>query len=934
MHFSLNHSVPPEQLSGLNITVDGKKVEDTYMPKMARMMTFENQYAFVEINAKLDFSGNQAYVKNLVKIREMKVCFSKELKNLGKKPTCKPIITIKFKLKEDQIKSIYEGRGESDLGRALSNGELVYTINQFEDLDIKSQFENEHKFSQEKNSSSKDVFHSSDVDVSVNNFNVNKNAGSAEKEKKLGSPAASVINEDRQEADYLRAERKENPSVIQSGRGFAAAREGEDFFSFKKIKPGYDFRKIFLSQLNENLSKPLSQDPSLTESPFKLFRYGIKSNFNVNASYYVTKENSSRNYFAYDIEEQLPKVNSGLVENQEEYERYKSSTIGCFLDVFNSGIDGNMKPANLEDNKRVYTDIIFNYIRELKAKLSMLQNQRKFEFTKLALREEIITLNLMKALYLNTGIEYQVNDSEQIQKIKEIKNRKKLFTEWLIDSQKDIFNEKVNKFTDPKEKILFCLINGQIEYAIKVAQENHMTMLSLLLPQLNNQKKGMYFKNERGNQRGGNSIINKIYKILGKVNEVSIPQGQVPEDEEIIYENANWRNVLIQLILFFTKPETTLNEIFKIFLRIFESKKFQYPNLYQRATETDCKEDINLSLIRFYNYFTFFENDTQNQQRILLGNISKTESFICSKNSDHHVQFLVNLIIYNIIDKDHPIFYFSFKSFLKLLNIIIEENLGSPNLPAEAYCPKLFEMIWKLRIPQNLKRNMLEDLLFKSNPMKIDFNGFERCIDRVCIEKALGFYYKSILDYQKAQTHFENGNLFSEAAEMLSLIDLNMLLEERGNPIQETLGKFREYHEKEHSVTFNSEIAKLYEEYLICMEDDGNPSENIPGKVKRISELIGKVLELNCDDSFLKRIKNFMFDHLRRQLKEKCQLSWLKEDQKEKFLPVICNSVLDDPNINLDIKIREYEDSLETLLYQLDKKYSKKNQVNNMEVDS
>ena len=435
---------------------------------------------------------------------------------------------------------------------------------------------------------------------------------------------------------------------------------------------------------NVSLTNPtLHRSQTELHSVFKthdIFTHSTKLTLSLNGTYFIPDTNTKHsNHFMYPLQHKQIIFNTDLLSERFDLtDFYSKSTTMQFLSEFQS----NSTQINNESLLTKYTNIITKYIQILHHNVNKIINnasinsdydKEKYNLELLIIQrfyEEIFTLELLQVLFLNPFPHELSHMYNNINNEMLHKYRRKYLTELLVNNLKINCDECIDKIDDVIDKIKLGLLYGQIKTVIKIANENNLPFIALMLSKLNDSKgKGVFQKqlNITFDLMNYNKSLNDIYSVLG------ISQTKDELKCVLNLKKMTWKSVLVQLLLFTEERNLNLSEHLLKFKHYCEREEI--------FTKEQYETDINFILLMLYSAIERNDINEQNEMIKLLAsskNIFYENNNNTSNHSDHHVQYLISLVLFEILNEignNNINMNLLRKLHMKLLNKFIEETI-------------------------------------------------------------------------------------------------------------------------------------------------------------------------------------------------------------------------------------------------------------------
>ncbi len=902
----------------LTIHIDDQLYQQGKNYSTVYSLRFENTYGYIIIRGLFNISNLD--LLNCLTIDEMSIKFSKELQKCCSYQFNIPTIIIGFFLNERYEKQLYENQ---NILLSLNNAEILgenkkileIKTNAFSDINVQQLIEKEEQRKIHERQTFQDEKIILDNDQSYSNIYGGNVINTNKKQD-------NIINFKFNEKDDIR-DNISNPNLSNFQNLNLSNREQEYNFNFNDPKQNTKFfhfdesnininEKNFDEEMNEDniqvdemqlnndfvsfdniqnfhLSEKINEiiDNNLLNQINEKEEKTMKKNFSINGnSIIIVKNNNMINL----KEEQLLPNNDLDVYNDD----YKKSTIETFInlyeemlkrknkdinnlnfdDINNMVIDDNNSLNNEKINKMSvndYTILINSYISELENKRIKLlnemnsnkNNKNKISNFVYRLEREISSLKLFSILFLNCYYpneklkEEEIINSENLQ-VKKI--RRKKLTEWLIETQKNNYNIKKDSIKNPHDKIIFSLINGQIIDSIKECRLNNMSMLGLLISQMNNKIKIKTFNKSLLASTGKitfNEKLSQIFLLLAQTHE---------NNSDIFIKNCNWYNLLIQLCLFSVEEYYDISFLMDKLESIIKDNLNQFKLITPFMDQENTIFDLNYLLLKIYSVLNVDEinNDDLND---LIQMLSYSRNLINNNSCDHHVQYIISSILLDIIKLIYPSIHKQIKlQTLKELTFDLfrknKEEISLDSKKVNSNFKNIIKLINLSNLNKRLKKKLIEETLITINindPKELfGENNILSQLDNL----ALGYYYKNNFDNLNAYKYFEAAKEYNLSADSYILLCLNKLVynkeEFRPNEIYEVLNQFDSRFLKLEG--FNN----LFYRYILCITKNVNS--------EYIIDIINQIFKTYNNGKLITFAKGIMIDDLRKILNYKLNI--------------------------------------------------------------
>ena len=621
----------------IDVIIDGKKYpNETINFDSIKEIKFMNSNGNVILKGFFKIEKlYQTELNNLIKIEQLNVKFSQTLKNFLQFHFAETKIIINFELNDNNKNLIFQNfhKIPQKFHPKIENNFLeIIQINSFENLNILNLINDENEIEDFKEN-----FSESENSQIITNNNINfefPNQISKYFKKEDGSKKNIPIDDSN---DY-EMDSEKNDSIKDEKVEFNL---NENFISFENLDK-FNFNKE-IHNLVENPEKYIEKKEKKFCDLSCMNLFG--DYFKVNENHFYLSEMCLNNLnLNSDINSDKNYINVTLFNYLEIFDNFLKEKFPNEKVIFNK-----INDLNLTD----FSNLISNYISHLENYIISLNNNEQIDSNIknnliFRIKKEILTLKLFSLLFLNCFISVgKFNENkfseENFKDVKNMKMRKKKLIEWLIEAQKDEFNNKIQNFNDFNSKIIYSLINGQILYSIKECQKQNKPILALLISQLNNQisqEKCNIYLNSNYKKLNISNNLKKIYNLIGSNCKI-----ENENNYNLIIENyCNWKNILIQITLFLTEPDKNINELIELLEIEINKNNNKIISFY---IDND-KYEINYLLLKMYYYY--IKNENFDNQIKLLNNLTHSLSFHDS-NCDHHVQYIIINILSRIIQK-------------------------------------------------------------------------------------------------------------------------------------------------------------------------------------------------------------------------------------------------------------------------------------------
>ena len=943
----------------LTIHIDDQLYQQGKNYSTVYSLRFENTYGYIIIRGLFNISNLD--LLNCLTIDEMSIKFSKELQKCCSYQFNIPTIIMGFFLNERYEKQLYENQNILlNLNNAEILGEnkkiLEIKTNAFTDINVQQLIEKEEQRKIHERQTFQDEKIILDNDQSYSNIYGGNVINTNKKQD-------NIINHKFNEKDDVR-DIISNPNLSNFQNLNLSNREQDYNFNFNDPKQNSKFfhfdesnininEKNFDEEINEDniqvdemqlnndfvsfdniqnfhLSEKINEiiDDNLLNQINEKEEKTMKKNFSINGnSIIIVKNNNMINL----KEEQLLPNNDLDVYNDD----YKKSTIETFInlyeemlkrknkdinnlnydDINNMVIDDNNSFNNEKINKMSvndYTILINTYISELENKRIQLlnemnsnkNNKNKIYNFVYRLEREISSLKLFSILFLNCFYpneklkEEEIINSENLQ-VKKI--RRKKLTEWLIETQKNNYNVKKDNIKNPHDKIIFSLINGQIIDSIKECRLNNMSMLGLLISQMNNKIKIKTFNKSLLASTGKitfNEKLSQIFLLLAQTHE---------NNSDIFIKNCNWYNLLIQLCLFSVEEYYDISFLMDKLEVIIKDNLNQFKLITPFMDQENTIFDLNYLLLKIYSVLNLDEinNDDLND---LIQMLSYSRNLINNNSCDHHVQYIISSILLDIIKLIYPSIHkqIKLKTLKELTFDLFRKNIEEISLDSKkvnSNFKNIIKLINLSNLNKRLKKKLIEETLTTINindPKELfGENNILSQLDNL----ALGYYYKNNFDYLNAYKYFEAAKEYNLSADSYILLCLNKLVynkeEFRPNEIYEVLNQFDSRFLKLEG--FNN----LFYRYILCITKNVNS--------EYIVDIINQIFKIYNNGKLITFAKGIMIDDLRKILNYKLNIESDKNNDEYLFSSC-CNNLIYDKDIQLNTKINEIKNGIDSII--------------------
>ncbi len=943
----------------LTIHIDDQLYQQGKNYSTVYSLRFENTYGYIIIRGLFNISNLD--LLNCLTIDEMSIKFSKELQKCCSYQFNIPTIIIGFFLNERYEKQLYENQ---NILLSLNNAEILgenkkileIKTNAFSDINVQQLIEKEEQRKIHERQTFQDEKIILDNDQSYSNIYGGNVINTNKKQD-------NIINFKFNEKDDIR-DNISNPNLSNFQNLNLSNREQEYNFNFNDPKQNTKFfhfdesnininEKNFDEEMNEDniqvdemqlnndfvsfdniqnfhLSEKINEiiDNNLLNQINEKEEKTMKKNFSINGnSIIIVKNNNMINL----KEEQLLPNNDLDVYNDD----YKKSTIETFInlyeemlkrknkdinnlnfdDINNMVIDDNNSLNNEKINKMSvndYTILINSYISELENKRIKLlnemnsnkNNKNKISNFVYRLEREISSLKLFSILFLNCYYpneklkEEEIINSENLQ-VKKI--RRKKLTEWLIETQKNNYNIKKDSIKNPHDKIIFSLINGQIIDSIKECRLNNMSMLGLLISQMNNKIKIKTFNKSLLASTGKitfNEKLSQIFLLLAQTHE---------NNSDIFIKNCNWYNLLIQLCLFSVEEYYDISFLMDKLESIIKDNLNQFKLITPFMDQENTIFDLNYLLLKIYSVLNVDEinNDDLND---LIQMLSYSRNLINNNSCDHHVQYIISSILLDIIKLIYPSIHkqIKLKTLKELTFDLFRKNIEEISLDSKkvnSNFKNIIKLINLSNLNKRLKKKLIEETLITINindPKELfGENNILSQLDNL----ALGYYYKNNFDNLNAYKYFEAAKEYNLSADSYILLCLNKLVynkeEFRPNEIYEVLNQFDSRFLKLEG--FNN----LFYRYILCITKNVNS--------EYIIDIINQIFKTYNNGKLITFAKGIMIDDLRKILNYKLNIESDKNNDEYLFSSC-CNNLIYDKDIQLNTKINEIKNGIDSII--------------------
>jgi hypothetical protein len=288
------------------------------------------------------------------------------------------------------------------------------------------------------------------------------------------------------------------------------------------------------------------------------------------------------------------------------------------------------------------------------------------------------------------------------------KYRRKYLTELLVNNLKINCEECIDKIDDVIDKIKLGLLYGQIKTVIKIANENNLPFIALMLSKLNDSKgKGVFQKqlNITFDLMNYNKSLNDIYSVLG------ISQSKDELKCVLNLKKMTWKSVLVQLLLFTEERNLNLSEHLLKFKHYCEREEI--------FTKEQYETDINFILLMLYSAIERNDINEQNEMIKLLASSKiifyENNNNNNSNHSDHHVQYLISLVLFEVLNEignNNINMNLLRKLHMKLLNKFIEETMLIKEDDIHTHISNFIEL---LPISDSIKNNLQQCINVNNN---------------------------------------------------------------------------------------------------------------------------------------------------------------------------------------------------------------------------
>ena len=450
-----------------------------------------------------------------------------------------------------------------------------------------------------------------------------------------------------------------------------------------------------------------------------IFTHSTKLTLSLNGTYFIPETNAKHpNQFIYPLLHKQIIYNTDLLSDHFDLtDFYSKSTTIQLLTEFQSNSTAQVTNTPLLTK---YTNIISNYIQTLHHNVNKIinnstitsdNNKEKYNLELLVIQrfyEEIFTLELIKVLFLNPfphELSHMFNDIDN-----ELlyKYRRKYLTDLLVNNLKINCEECIDKTDDVIDKIKLGLLYGQIKTVIKIANENNLPFIALMLSKLNDAKGKAVFQKQLNitfDLMNYNKSLNDIYSVLGispNTNELKCV---------LHLKKMTWKSVLVQLLLFTEERNANLSEHLLKFKHYCESEEI--------FTKEQYETDINFILLMLYSAIERNDINEQNEMIKLLAsskNMFYENNSNNSNHSDHHVQYFISLVLFEVLSEMGNSKNINGnllrKLHMKLLNKFIEETMLIKDDDIHTHITNFIEL---LPIHDSIKTNLQQCINVNNN---------------------------------------------------------------------------------------------------------------------------------------------------------------------------------------------------------------------------
>ena len=763
------------------IMLDEKNYTEEGEYKEVKKLQYSSKNGIILIDGLFDLFNKD--ISNLIKIGNLTLNFSDELKDSFKLKFDKPKISVIFYLTKESLDIIKDNIIK--LKKKFVNFDTDYktyikfSLSRFENINILSFLKEEEKIEiknikmKGKNNIKENFLDEIELkkeeeeeeEEEIINHEKNKKKNDEEEEifssfiKNVKKDNEEIFNpfkkniEEKKEEEEIEKEKEKEKNIIKISNNYIKIKDIDSlkFPSSIKLK-----KKIISKYIPKNLQE-------LKENILNNYSLAI----NPNNSYPIVK---AKNNIQYIEMREIP--------FNEELKDLKNNYQNDILLNFLSLLYGNNKFNNKNDALTIhdYTSIILSYIKNLERKIidmkrnnNNLINENEYIYYIQRVEKVISSLKLFQILFLNCfnnnenkSLNYEeLFDDYLSSKVQTL--RKKLLIEWCIEEEKMyIKNNKINIKDDPikKEKVSLTqkiISFGQIKTAIKTNYNKNL-FINAKLSNLSKDETNNIFSYyvEKQNKQTGKSNTFISYNIINN------------DDKK-----NNWISYFLQSLLYIENSNEYIIKSIKLIDEKTEKEKdFPKPYLFSENNEKEIFQ-LNYLLLKIYerileenkNQKNEEEKKEENEIEKLINMFSENNLFN-TNNSDHFIQYIILYILSKIINIIAP--YININNFIKkkiyfLFNQIITEILSNKNNEVENLI-LILKLLSTLNINKKSKKEIFINIIclqnfdltqkFWEEYEKKKEEKYFSLIDEKMKSYTTGIFYMDKCDWEKAYKCF------------------------------------------------------------------------------------------------------------------------------------------------------------------------------------